>query len=404
MEALVANAEIADVVPLTDRSIYIVGKKIGMTRITVLDDAKHLLGVIEVEVSFDVRALREELARNIRGADFRLSTANGRIVLAGMVPDSMALAKAAEITEQFAPKSFVNMLTVRAAQQVLLEVRFVEAQRTAARDLGFSWSVQGSRLSIATGIGGLPSGNVPFGTFVARILDGGVTADVLIEALEKRGVARRLAEPNLVTLSGDTANFLAGGEFPFPVAAELNRITVEFKKFGVGLAFTPTVLANGQINLKIEPEVSDLDPVNTIQIANTAIPSLIVRRASTTVELRDGQSFAIAGLLQSAHSKDDRQLPWLGTVPVLGTLFSSMSYKKSESDLVIIVTPRLVRPAVPGQKLMVPTEDRIASNDRDYFLRRRQEVLKAPGYGHILEAGNGWEPRTTSEIGNGPAK
>jgi pilus assembly protein CpaC len=458
-EALVASSEIADIVPLTDQTIYIVGKRIGMTRITVLDGDKRLLGLIEVEVSFDLPGLRQELDRSVAGGHFRLGTANGRLLLGGSVPDAIALAKAVAITEQFtascaveelkglasaaggqqplsvqqtpandrgaqrsgpAPKCFVNSLTVRAPQQVLLEVRFVEAQRTAARDLGLSWDAQSKRFRGVTGavvspilngpnagpalLTGLPSSAIPFGTFIARILDNGATADVVVQALEKKGLARRLAEPNLVALSGDTASFLAGGEFPFPVQADNNRITLEFKKFGVGLAFTPTVLAEGQINLKIEPEVSDLDHNNSFLLVNgITVPSLVVRRANTTVELRDGQSFAIAGLLQTKHTKEQRQLPWVGQVPVLGALFRSASYEKEESDLVIIVTPRLVRPAVPGQKLMTPLDQRVASNDRDFFLRGQQERTKIFTHGHILDV-ESWATSTKRENEHAPYK
>jgi pilus assembly protein CpaC len=458
-EALVANPEIADVVPLTDQSLYLIGKKVGMTRLTLLDGNKRLLSIFDVEVSYDIAGLRDELRRSVTNGEFRLRTANGRILLSGLVPDAMALAKAIDITEQFtssceahqlkevsdavggkpgpaagapgpapgpqanananvqrsAPvsKCYVNLLTVRAPQQVSLEVRFVEAQRTAARDLGLSWDARSNRFRGLTGaqpvpitpgvltapalISGLPSSSIPFGTFVARLLDNGTQADLIIQALEKKGLARRLAEPNLVTLSGDTANFLAGGEFPFPVQADDRRITLEFKKFGVGLAFTPTVLAEGQINLKIEPEVSDLDPNNAFTLVNgISVPALVVRRASTTVELRDGQSFAIAGLLQTKHIKEQNQLPWIGNVPVLGALFRSASYEKEESDLVIIVTPRLVRPAVPGQQLLTPLDQKLASNDRDFFLRGKHEIPKhypAP-YGHILEV----DPWATSTI------
>jgi pilus assembly protein CpaC len=201
--------------------------------------------------------------------------------------------------------------------------------------------------------------------------------DAMISALEERGIARRLAEPNLVALSGDTASFLAGGEFPFPVASQFNQITVVFKKFGVGLAFTPTVLSGGLINLKIEPEVSQLDPTNVVQVGNISVPSIIVRRASTTIELRDGQSFAIAGLLQSQTSSDSNQLPWIADVPVLGTLFRSASYQKRETDLVIIVTPRLVRPARPGDLLRTPLDSTTPPNDSDLFLHGKMEMSAA---------------------------
>jgi len=431
-EALVASAETADVVPLTDRSLYVVGKTLGLTRITVLDKSKKLIGIIEVEVSFDIKALKRELEQNIAAGQFRISTANGRILLGGSVADSVSLAKAVEIVEQFAPatdanspKNYVNGLSVRAAQQVLLEVRFVEAQRTAERDLGVAWDVGGANArglsganappgstltsaftSVAQGFPS-PSNPVPFGSFIASVLSNGTHADALIQALEQRGLARRLAEPNLVALSGDTANFLAGGEFPFPVsqtsgtaatltsAATAPVITLEFKKFGVGLAFTPTVLADGQINLKIEPEVSDLDANNSVTLAGgITIPSLVVRKASTTVELRDGQGFAIAGLLQTKHFKNDQGLPWLGTVPVLGALFSSSSFRKEETDLVIIVTPHLVRPTTPGQKLETPFDQKLASNDRDFFLNRQMEVAKTSGqkFGHILDLEPSWAP------------
>lgn len=449
-EALIANPGLADVVPLTDQSIYVIGKKPGTTRLTFLAKEKQLLGVVEIEIGFDVRALEAELRNSVPAGYFDIRSANGRILLNGSVPDAPSVGRAIEIVEQFtaacgpandekaapansapngaqvaAPqklkkgKCYSNGLTVRATQQVLLEVRFIEAQRTASRELGFGLDVNGSRVVGGYGaavtrpaavIGGLlipgasalASNSIPFGNFVARVLNGGTTADVLIQALEKRGLVRRLAEPNLSAMSGDTANFLAGGEFPFPVAEDDNKVTVAFKKFGVGLAFTPTVLADGQINLKIEPEVSDIDPSQNLRFNNVTIPSLIVRRAKTTVELRNGQSFAIAGLFQSTNIRNRQQLPWIGKVPVLGALFSSAAFEKKESDLVIIVTPRLVRPAAPHQRLIAPTDRSLPSNDRDYFLRSREEVPRQwpAQYGHILSVQAGWTARTVATGGN----
>ena len=157
---------------------------------------------------------------------------------------------------------------------------------------------------------------------------------------EEKGIARSLAEPNLVALSGDTASFLAGGEYPIQFSGSFGQISIDCKKYGVGIAFTPTVLGRGLINLKIEPEVSQIDTTHTVSVSNgVAVPALIVRRASTTVELRDGQSFVIGGLLQSDNKNAIEQLPWLGSIPVLGALFSSKSYQKNETDLAIIVTP-----------------------------------------------------------------
>ena len=186
----------------------------------------------------------------------------------------------------------------------------------------------------------VPTGNPSFGTLIGRVLSSGVEADVIVQALEDRGLARRLAEPNLITMSGEKASFLAGGEFPIPVQSDRDQITVDYKKFGVGLTFTPTVLANGVINLRIEPEVSQLDYTNTVRTATVAVPALIVRRASTVVELRDGQSFAVAGLLQSINQETQEQLPWLADVPIIGSLFRSAAFERKETDLAIIVTPR----------------------------------------------------------------
>jgi pilus assembly protein CpaC len=244
------------------------------------------------------------------------------------------------------------------------------------------------------------SGAAPFGFMVARLVAGGASADMMINALETQGVARSLAEPNLVALSGDTASFLAGGEYPIPVAGSLGQITIDYKKYGVGLAFTPTVLGRGVINLKIEPEVSQIDTMHSVAVANGAtVPALIVRRASTTVELRDGQSFAIGGLLQNNTENQIEQLPWLGSVPVLGALFSSKSYQKSETDLVIIVTPHLVKPAAPGAMVKAPTDGSLPPSDVDFFLLGKTEVARArarkdplvsatdtqPSSGHMLD-------------------
>jgi pilus assembly protein CpaC len=296
-------------------------------------------------------------------------------MLSGSAPDGLTVDKAMTFAKQFGP-DVVNSIQVSAPQQVLLAVRFIEVSRTASRELGISWKVVGQNVNAAIGTGALVSGNAPFGTILANVIKGGTNVDALIQALEQRQVARSLAEPNLVALSGDTANFLAGGEFPFPVSASLGTVTIEWKRFGVGLAFTPTVLGDGQINLKIEPEVSQLDPTNVVQVGNVAVPSLIVRRANTTVELRDGQSFAMAGLLQNTGNANFQQLPWLADVPVLGALLRSTQYQKKETDLVIIVTPHLVQPARPGDPLRVPTDNAVAGNDADLFLLGRAELTK----------------------------
>jgi pilus assembly protein CpaC len=388
VDLVVGDPEIADVMPLTDETLYVLGKKIGTTNISVYDAAKQLVGVIEIEVAYNTPRLAADVAGTAR-----VGSANGRTVLSGDVPDAVAAAKAVALAKQYGPE-VLNQLRVSGPQQVMLEVRFVEASRNAGKDLGVNWQAAGRNFQAVVGTASLASGHTPFGALLGRVLSGGVDADVLVQALEERGLARRLAEPNLIAMSGEKASFLAGGEFPIPVQAEQGRVTVDYKKFGVGLTFTPTVLQNGVINLKIEPEVSQLDLTNTVRTASVAVPALIVRRASTVVELRDGQSFAIAGLLQSINQETQQQLPWLSDVPILGALFRSASFERKETDLAIIVTPRLVKPAKPGERLRTPLDPALPANELELFLTGRQEIPVAqagstrpvvPVMGHFLD-------------------
>jgi len=389
----VGDPEVADVNPLTDHTLSILGKKIGTTRVSVYAADKSLVGIFDVEVSYDISRLTNELKRRFPGSRISASSVNGRIMLSGEASDSVTLDNAVTIARQFGPE-IINAVSVMSPQQVLLEVRFVEISRNASRELGFQWNGinpnkalvnVGSRLPAsslptnATSSAGLLSGASPFGFAIARWALGGMTIDTAINALEQQGVARSLAEPNLVALSGDTASFLAGGEYPIPVNGTLGQVTVEYKKYGVGLAFTPTVLNQGLINLKIEPEVSQIDSNHSVEVVSgVSVPALIVRRASTTVELRDGQSFAIGGLLQNNTQNQVEQLPWVGSVPVLGELFTSKSYQKNETDLVIIVTPRLVRPVRPGEVLKTPADKSTPPSDADFFLMSRNEVPRTP--------------------------
>jgi pilus assembly protein CpaC len=395
--ALVGEADIADVVPLSDHSIYVLGKKVGSTRITVVGQDQKVIQIIEVDITPDIENLRAKLKENVPESNIRVSSVNGGIVLSGTVFDAPAVERAMAIAKRYSPDAITNAIGVAAPQQVMLEVRFVEASRSASRELGISGRTRSAGTQANTnsqifnpGAGALQaasilSGAEPFGTILSRVLEGGTNVDVMIRALEERSLARRLAEPNLVTTSGDTASF------PFPVSSKDAQISVEFKQFGVALAFTPTVLNGGLINLKIAPEVSDIDNVNAVTINNVKIPGLTVRRANTTVELKDGQSIAIAGLLQHSNRTSQAQLPWIGEVPVLGALFRSAAFQKEESDLVIIVTPRLVRPARPDEPLATPLDKPMASNDADFFVNGRSEVRgderrrgEAKPFGHII--------------------
>ncbi len=418
VDIAVGDSDIADVNPLTDRSLSILGKKIGTTRVSVYAEGKKLTGIFDVEVSYDTTQLAAELARRFPHAKLRVSSVNGRMMLSGSVPDGTVLDRALTLARQFGP-DVINSIAVEQAQQVMLEVRFVEASRQAGRELGVQWNMFGKRalanigsqtpgaLLPVTPSGtspfknpGVDSGGVnndsilrspivaagvlgtataPFGFLLGNLLSGSTSLDVIVNALEERGLARRLAEPNLVALSGDTASFLAGGESPTPVPGQYGAIPIDYKRYGVSLAFTPTVLNDGLINMKIEPEVSQIDPSHTVSVGNgIVVPALTVRRANTTVELRDGQSFVLAGLLHNEGSTIQQQLPWLGDVPVLGALFSSKSYQRNETDLVIIVTPRIVNPSRAGDVVRTPLDNTLPGNDVDFFLNGKAELARGP--------------------------
>jgi pilus assembly protein CpaC len=432
VDITVGDPEIADVNPLTDHALSILGKKIGTTRVTVYGEGKKTVGIFDVEVSYDVSRLNAEIAR-VSAGGIRVSSVNGRILLSGTAPDAVTLDKAVVLARQFVP-DVINTVQIMQAQQIMLEVRFIEANRQASRELGVQWNMFGpgavanignqvnaSQLPITTpgsftsqaSVGGLNvspgsatissavaagvlSGTAPFGFLIGNLIGGKNALDVSINALEQKGLARSLAEPNLVALSGDTASFLAGGEFPVPVPGSLGVVSIDYKPYGVGLAFTPTVLRDGLINLVIKPEVSQLDTSNPVQVAGISVPPLIVRRASTTIELRDGQSFMLGGLLQNTSNTAQDQLPWLGDVPVLGALFRSSQYQKNETDLVILVTPHIVHPLPPSAPIRTPLDSSLPANDIDFFLMGQAEVSPAlarlavgainrPYVGHILD-------------------
>ena len=420
--ASIASTEIADVTPLTDRSLYIQGKKIGTTSISIFDQNTQLMELLDLEVTIDTQNLQQKI-RASGGNSIRVSSSNGEVVLTGMAPDAVTADRVVSIAKGMVKSAeIVNAMTVAPTQQVMLKVRFLEAARSAERDLGINWfatNKNGTR-GFSTGLGQpnigptptvttsttgsttttsatanntggisliqssgaiLGSTGVPFATVLANLVRDGTNIDVMISALETKGLVRRLAEPDLVAMSGDEARFLAGGEFPVPQAVATTTgagvtPTFEFKKFGVSLGFVPTVLNRGVINLRIAPEVSELDFANAVTISGTTIPSLVVRNAQTTIELRDGQSFAIAGLFQSRGARNLDQVPWIGSVPVLGTLFRSSSFQNEETDLVIIVTPHLVRPATPVDRVATPFDQRLPSNDVDFFVNGQLEVPK----------------------------
>jgi pilus assembly protein CpaC len=459
--AVVGSPELVDALPMSDRRLYIQGKRVGTTNVSVFDQSMQLIRVIDVEVALDTRNLQQKIRSTTGSNGIRVDSSNDRIVLSGLASDSVAAERAVQVAKTMVPEgNVVNLMTVAPAQQVMLRVRFLEVARSASRELGVNWNgannagnrgfstglgtasaggrpaigpsstppgcgtppcvdASGNPVSLSagnqpTGSGppGLPifstaatliSGAAPFGVALASLATKGGSLDVTLTALETKGLVRRLAEPDLVALSGDTASFLAGGEFPVPTvqpggAGTVPVITTQYMPFGVQLTFVPTVLAGGIINLRLAPSVSELDFTQAIQISGFLVPSLLKREARTTIELRDGQSFAIAGLLQARNLRNIDQLPWIGSVPVVGALFRSASYQQQETDLVVIVTPHLVAPSVPGQRLASPLDDYIPTNDVDFFLmgemeqkKKFREYITSGGdiqgpYGHIIRS------------------
>jgi len=377
-KAMVGNDEIADVVPVTDRSLYVLGRKMGTTSLTLYDGAGRVISILDVAVGPDVQGLRTQIAQFIPGQPIEAKISNDSVVLSGTVNDPGAVDRAVQIARTYAGDKVVNLVRVGSSQQVMLQVRFAEVTRSSGTEVGVSSfsrssdgrfdSVTGSGAQLvpdaATGLGVMKLLSITdtFSVFRKSFSIGGLDLQGILNALETKGMVRTLAQPTLVALSGERASFLAGGEFPVPVAQSgtgsangSTAITVEFKPFGVSLGFTPTVLSDKTISLIVEPEVSAIDPSASLTLGNITIPGLSTRRASTTLELRDGESFAIAGLLQEDFKTTVRQLPLLGSVPILGSLFRSSSYRKGQTELLIVVTAHLVAPIQPGQ-VRLPTD------------------------------------------------
>jgi pilus assembly protein CpaC len=341
---VVAQPETAQIVATTDHSFYVRGKELGSTNLLVYGGGGRLMEVIDVRVGYDAGALQNDLARALPGERISVQNLGEGLLLTGDVSTTAVAARAKAYADKFAPNAVTSSLTVRSSEQVILEVRIIEAGRSALQDIGFNIAASGTRFDFAGG-GGLIGASSPTGLLSLRGVTGNSTIDVTLQALEEKGAIRTLARPNLTALTGEKSSFLAGGEFPFPVPNGDGTVAIEFRPFGVNLAFQPTVQDNGLIRLQVSPEVSQLDPRNSLRIVGFDVPSLTVRRASTTVELRGGESFAIAGLLQQDYVNAVRQIPGAGDIPVLGALFRSARWKRQETELVIIVTPRLAGPA-----------------------------------------------------------
>ncbi|MBW6417792.1 type II and III secretion system protein family protein [Celeribacter sp. PS-C1] len=399
-DILIGNTDVLDVFPLTETSLYIQSKRNGVTNISLYDEQKNLLEVIDVRVRSDYSDLAMSIRDAVPSANVNVANVNNRVRLSGEVKNNVDAERVLQIASQYTDEPVINAMRVKGEQQVELDVRIIEVERNSGTKLGVDMygSNASGNTAFNTDTGAIPS-DAPFGVTIGSLLEvSGMQVDLLINALESKGLARRLANPKLVTTSGTEANFVAGGEVPIAVASRDDvegtvTVSTDYRAFGVRLNFRPEVLDNELIRLRIKPEVSDIDE----SIDVNGEPGFITRRAETTVSLRSGQSFAIAGLLQANNARSVDQVPWLGQVPILGALFKSTSYQKRESDLVILVTPRIVRPARPGEPMATPLDGTRSSNDVELFLMGLLEVDKKTirgyrdgagvngVYGHIIE-------------------
>ncbi|NQU69980.1 MAG: type II and III secretion system protein family protein, partial [Rhodospirillales bacterium] len=369
--------------------IYITGKQAGETSLYAVDGNDKILLSRKITVSHNLSRLRAMLNDFLPDSAIDVRSLDGAIILSGSVRTASDSEDARQIASRMVkdPANLLNKLSITAPNQVNLRVRIAEVSRSVIKEFGINWTTMfksgGFLFGLATGAPFLAGATAfqaaerasaitrPNGanTLSSSFVNQNVDVNGLIDAMDDEGLVTILAEPNLTAISGETATFLAGGEFPIIVPDD-GKVTIEFKQFGVSLAFTPTLLGGKRINLKVRPEVSQLSAAGAVSIQGFSIPSLTTRRAETTVELGSGQSFAIAGLIQNNINSNVDKFPGLGDVPMLGSLFRSNKFQRSETELVIIVTPYIVRP-VSSRKLVTPIEGLTPPNDVDRILHGR---------------------------------
>ena len=391
-----AAPEIVDAMVLTPHQIYLIGKAPGTTNLTLWGVDNKVSAIVDLEVSPDISRLKETLHKIFPDEkDIKVNYTHDSITLSGTVSSTSNLSQVLALAQSYLPKEgkVINLLEVAGVHQVMLEVRVAEMSRSLLRRLGFNFSYLSSSgknlgLSLLNKLTSLPAEGFPAKPLIVSDKISGIFRFVshdtswmtFIDALKEEGLLKVLAEPTLITLSGKTANFLAGGEFPVPVPDQDGRVTIQYKPFGVGLNFTPVVLSNKKINMQVAPEVSDLDFSRAISMGGFVVPSLTTRRVSTVIELADGQSFAIAGLLKEDVREIISKFPVLGDIPILGALFRSSSFQKNETELIIIVTPHLVKP-LDMAKQTLPTDQFIEPDDFEFYLlglMEGREKVKSP--------------------------
>lgn len=391
-EVMISNPEVADVVVHGSQKISVIGKKIGSTNLRFFDDKANLINEVDIVVGYDLPAIRRTLKRFFPDQNIGLETINNSLAVSGVVPDAQAANRVMQIVYEFVKESrndaatgssneryterdnrfpgIVNLMTLNSGQQVMLKVRIGELQRTAAKQLGFNLQAlnnsgsslfqfatgSGQELFNAAGTGAVGRfGDLTPGSFVtggAGITRGNFSGAAMFEALERDGLFKVIAEPNLTAVSGETANFLAGGEFPIVTTTD-DTINTEFKQFGVSLAFTPYVLSSNRIRLTVAPELSEIDESRT---TTGGVPSLSTRRAKTTVELAPGESFMVAGLIRDRINTQINEVPGVAEIPIISALMRSTAYTREESELVIAVTPYIVDPVV-NSDIRLPTDE-----------------------------------------------
>lgn len=417
----VADPTVADIQVKSPRLIYVLAKKPGETTLIAVDKSERVLTNRRVKVSHNLGRLRQSLKSMLPNARIDVRSLNSSIVVSGAVESPKDAADVRRMAEQLVtkPEYVIMKLGVTAPTQVNLRVRIAEVSRDTFKQFGINWDLLGRAgdfaFGLATGnpvLAGFPtftpgSGitqnpssvltqtrgtGAAFGGFASGSFD----VNTLIDALDEEGLITVLAEPNLTAMSGKPATFLAGGEFPIIVSVEDGEAGVEFKEFGVSLAFTPTLLAKDRISLHVNPEVSEISSLGEIVMNGFSIPSLTTRRAETTVELGNGQSFAIAGLIQNNLRHDIDKFPGLADIPLLGSLFRSDRFQRNETELVIIVTPYIVRP-VDGDRLALPTDGLIPPTDEERLVQGRLYHPTARGPDSVPLTPN--KRKTTAPIG-----
>ena len=361
----VADSTIADVQVVTDTLIYVYGRIPGETNVFAVDAQDEVVGHLRVAVQLPVDDLNRNLAAAVQSGTVRAVPTGNSVMLTGSTRSPAEAADAMRLAGGYvgSDDSIINQMSIDGPTQINLRVRFAEVSRDVVQELGVNWEslfTVGSATfgwalgrDFVTGTQFFTEGDA--GTILGSFQNGDINANVLIDALESEGFASVLAEPNLTAMSGEEAAFLAGGEFPIPVDDGNRGVTVEFRPFGISLAFTPTVLSSGRISLTVRPEVSELSTVGAITLGGISVPSLTIRRAETTVELGSGESFAIAGLFENDYSEVIDQIPVIGDLPIIGPLFRSTEFRSRQSELVIMVTPYLVQP-VQDNSIVSPTD------------------------------------------------